>query len=273
MTHNCWNQIGVQGDRTCPELETVIHCQNCSVYSQAGRSLLDRPAPEGYVAEWTALLGQPPQQTDYRTIVSVAIFRLGQEWLALPATVFNQVLEPAPVHSLPHRSDRILRGIVNVRGQILLCVSLHDLLGIAAAPNAAVSSKATVHQTSGHSIMGHSVAGYPVVGHSTTADPAAKLAQTANRSTVSSSVNSTVSSTVGCYPRLVVVEKQRDLWAFNVDEFYGLHRCQTDQLQKAPAFSSQSLAGFTQSILPWHNQNVSYLDADCLFNALRQQAL
>ncbi|MEM7650108.1 MAG: chemotaxis protein CheW, partial [Cyanobacteria bacterium P01_A01_bin.70] len=37
MSHDCWNQIGVRGDRTCPTLETVIHCHNCPVYSQAGR--------------------------------------------------------------------------------------------------------------------------------------------------------------------------------------------------------------------------------------------
>lgn len=240
IQQNCWNQIGVQGDRTCSELEIVVHCQNCSVYSQAGRRLLDRPAPDGYVAEWTAMLAQTQtQQADYSTVVSVAIFRLGQEWLALPASLFNQVLEPAPVHSLPHRSDRILRGIVNVRGQLLLCVSLHELLGIAADPESPITSQLSGQKTS---------------------QPTGTTQLTNRRK-------------VGTYPRLVVMEKQRDTWAFEVNEFYGLHRCQSAQLRNAPAFSSQSLAGFTQSILPWHDQNVSYLDADCLFNALRQQTL
>lgn len=244
MQHNCWSHIGVQGDRTCSELEIVVHCQNCSVYSQAGRSLLDRPAPEGYVAEWTKVLAQTQaQQTDYSTIMSVAIFRLGQEWLALPASLFNQVLEPAPVHSLPHRSDRILRGIVNVRGQLLLCVSLHDLLSIPADPEFPVTSQMMSQNTSPHT---NQLAGATQLTHR---------------------------RKVGSYPRLVVMAKQRDTWAFEVDEFYGLHRCPSEQLRNAPAFSSQSLAGFTQSILPWHDQNVSYLDADCLFNALQQQAL
>ncbi len=240
MQQTCWSQIGVQGDRTCSELETVVHCQNCSVYSQAGRSLLDRPAPAGYVAEWTAMLAQTQtQQTDYRTVISVAIFRLGQEWLALPARLFNQVLEPTPVHSLPHRRDRILRGIVNVRGQILLCVSLHELLGIPADPESPITSQMSSPQTG---------------------QPTGATQLTHRRK-------------VGSYPRLVVMAKQRNTWAFEVDEFYGLHRCQSEQLQNAPAFSSQSLAGFSQSILPWHEQNVSYLNADCLFNALQQQAL
>jgi Magnesium chelatase, subunit ChlI len=37
---DCWNQIGVFGDGTCPELAKVIHCRNCPVYAAGGRSLL-----------------------------------------------------------------------------------------------------------------------------------------------------------------------------------------------------------------------------------------
>ncbi|NEN98182.1 MAG: chemotaxis protein CheW, partial [Moorea sp. SIO3I7] len=25
--NDCWNQIGVTGDRSCPELKTFIHCR------------------------------------------------------------------------------------------------------------------------------------------------------------------------------------------------------------------------------------------------------
>ena len=132
MQDTCWNQIGVRGDRSCPELKGAIHCQNCPVYGQAGRDLLERAAPDGYIAEWTELLAQSRQQQDTEQLnaVSVTIFRLGSEWMALPAGIFNQVLPPNPVHTLPHCSTRILRGIVNVRGQLLLCVSLHELLGV-----------------------------------------------------------------------------------------------------------------------------------------------
>jgi Magnesium chelatase, subunit ChlI len=38
--NDCWNQIGVFGDGTCPELAKVIHCRNCPVYAAGGRSLL-----------------------------------------------------------------------------------------------------------------------------------------------------------------------------------------------------------------------------------------
>jgi len=32
----CWNFIGIEGDRSCPQLATYTHCRNCPVYSTAG---------------------------------------------------------------------------------------------------------------------------------------------------------------------------------------------------------------------------------------------
>lgn len=59
---------------------------------------------------------------------SVFIFRLGSEWLALISSVIDEVVEPRVIHSLPHRRDGIVRGLVNVRGQLTLCVALEPLL-------------------------------------------------------------------------------------------------------------------------------------------------
>ncbi len=41
---DCWNRIGIHGDRSCPLLVDHIHCRNCSVYSAAATRLLDRYA-------------------------------------------------------------------------------------------------------------------------------------------------------------------------------------------------------------------------------------
>ena len=60
--------------------------------------------------------------------MAVLLFRLQAEWLALPAQVFQEVAERRPVHSLPHRRQGIVLGLVNVRGELLLCVSLARLL-------------------------------------------------------------------------------------------------------------------------------------------------
>ena len=140
MVDDCWNRIGVEGDRSCPELKTAIHCRNCSVYSAAGRSLLEREAPEGYLEEWTNVLADIQSERNEWGIdsliaqtaetVSIAIFRLGEECLALPVRLLQEVAPPCIIHTLPHRTNELFLGLVNIRGEILLCVSLSCLLGI-----------------------------------------------------------------------------------------------------------------------------------------------
>ena len=60
------------------------------------------------------------------------IFRLGVEWLAFRAQTIAEVTNPRPVHRVPHRSNEVFVGLVNLQGQVQLCVSLHGLLGVTA---------------------------------------------------------------------------------------------------------------------------------------------
>ena len=128
---DCWNRIGVRGDRSCPELARVLHCHNCPVFAAAGRRFLDTPAPAAYLEEWTDRLAAPVEQTaaDQQ---SVLLFRLGEEWLALRVQVLVEVTTPRPVHRVPHRAG-LLAGLVNIRGELHLCVHLAQLLGIKSA--------------------------------------------------------------------------------------------------------------------------------------------
>jgi chemotaxis-related protein WspD len=141
---DCWHRIGVAGDRSCPELKTFIHCRNCPVFAAAARTFFDRPAPEGYLVEWTQWLarsdgldprGEAKGDEDshalaHRDGASVLIFRLGGEWLAFLTRAVAEVTTPRPVHRVPHRSNRVFSGLVNLQGQAQLCVSLHGLLGV-----------------------------------------------------------------------------------------------------------------------------------------------
>jgi len=127
----CWSKIGVfsADSPSCPVLEQVIHCQNCEVYCAAGRTLFERAAPAGYAEEWTRLL-RLGKQAEQLESLSLLVFRIGSEWLALSTTALRQVSEMRAIHSLPHRSDSVLLGLVNVRGQLQFCFSLATLLGI-----------------------------------------------------------------------------------------------------------------------------------------------
>ncbi|MBW4559595.1 MAG: chemotaxis protein CheW [Mojavia pulchra JT2-VF2] len=147
---SCWNAIGIGGDRSCAELSTFTHCRNCPVYSTAGRHLLERTIPENYRHEWTELLAQKRAGAESKLLMSpehshvqsyvlpatetlaVVIFRLQREWLALSAQVFKETTSPSPIHTLPHRSNQILRGLMNIRGELQLCISLSNLLNLEA---------------------------------------------------------------------------------------------------------------------------------------------
>jgi chemotaxis-related protein WspD len=129
----CWNEIGVQGNATCPELQQVIHCRNCPIYSKAGVQLLDRPLLPEYRRAWTEHFAQKKQLASPARH-SALLFRINAEWLALPTPAFQEVAERRLVHSLPHRRQGIVLGLVNVRGELLICVSLGHLLGLIRSP-------------------------------------------------------------------------------------------------------------------------------------------
>lgn len=126
---DCWRRVGVSGDRSCPELTTFIHCRNCPVVAAAARRFFERPAPAGYLEAWGEILARPeaPSTADAR---GVLVFRLGDEWLALPMATLVEVTTPRKLHRVPHRSGSILAGLVNIRGQLQLCVRLAGLLGL-----------------------------------------------------------------------------------------------------------------------------------------------
>ncbi|MFV2066345.1 MAG: chemotaxis protein CheW [Pirellulales bacterium] len=93
--------------------------------------LLDRELSPGQLDENTARVGQP-MGTEPRKVARVLVCRLHGETLALPATDIDRVAHVAIVHRIPHRTNRVVRGIVNMGGELQLCGSLADLLGMTA---------------------------------------------------------------------------------------------------------------------------------------------
>jgi chemotaxis signal transduction protein len=128
--HDCWNSIGVRGDKSCPELARHAHCRNCPAYAATAATLLDRDQHGTVDDDWKRDFAAeaPAEQRKTRSAILV---RLGKEWFALPILLLDQVSEHRRIHSLPHRRSPALLGMVNVRGQLLICVSLAHVLGIA----------------------------------------------------------------------------------------------------------------------------------------------
>jgi len=128
LIDDCWNRIGVHGDKQCPLLERHIHCRNCQVYASAATRLLDRYAllQDEHV--------EPPPPDEDSVGRSMLLFRLGEEWLALACACLAEISPLQSVHSLPHQRSRVLQGVANVRGALVPCLSLADLLGVEVLP-------------------------------------------------------------------------------------------------------------------------------------------
>lgn len=125
----CWRHVGTSGDRTCPELARFIHCRNCPVIAEAARRFFERPAPPGYRESWQEMLEQTVEAVDDEE-VSVLVFRVATEWLALPTAALVEVATPRPIHPLPHRTGTPFLGIVNIRGQLRLACGMQALLAL-----------------------------------------------------------------------------------------------------------------------------------------------
>lgn len=209
----CWTVIGVQGDASCPELKQHVHCRSCPVFAAAGRSLFSRPAPEGYLSEWAQTLAKPPPK-DAAKSESAVIFRLGREWLALETAVLVEVAAMRKPRRVAHRSSNVLSGLVNIRGQLELCVSLRSLLR--------VQDGATTDEA---------------------------------------------------HRRLVVVEREKERWAFDADEVHGVFRYAKEELEAVPSTlsaRSHDVGTFARAMIVWAPRRAALLDSEEVWNALRQ---
>ncbi len=227
--HDCWNQIGVEGNGTCRELVKHIHCRNCPVYSAAGLQLLDRPLPASYRQERAEHYAQVKKITQPARL-SVVIFRLGNEWLALPTPIFQEVAEQRVMHTLPHRRPGghrgLALGLVNVRGELLICASIRRLLGLPEEREA----------------------------------PAAR-SQPGTRTVFERLLVASGPAAPGGPPQRV---------AFPVDEVHGIHRIPKQEVKDPPATVSRTALTHTQGVFGWRDRTVGLLEAESFFTALNR---
>ena len=130
--NDCWTNIGIQGNATCPELKQLIHCRNCPAYATAAVILFEREVPPEYIAEWTLHLSKK-KEIDVPGLLSVLVFRISQEWYALETRYVREITEEHVVHHIPHCKTNFIKGLVNIHGKIQICFSFGDLIETDAA--------------------------------------------------------------------------------------------------------------------------------------------
>ncbi len=100
----------------------------------AASHLFERTPAQDYIDEWTHALMEPPSLEREKGILSVMVFRLGKEWLALPTVCFKEVISRRPIHRIPHQNNKILLGIINLNGELKLYIALDRILEIEPIP-------------------------------------------------------------------------------------------------------------------------------------------
>lgn len=129
--NDCWNKIGVwsSASEKCERLSQVVHCRNCDVFSQAGREVLDRRPPGGYVTQWRNEIAHQQEEID-KSLQGLMTFRIGKEWFAVPAKSLQEIAELRIIHRVPHNDNPYIAGIVNIGGEVDICYSLGNFLGV-----------------------------------------------------------------------------------------------------------------------------------------------
>ncbi len=130
-TADCWNSIGIWSGarKKCEKLTEYIHCRNCPIFLAAGHSVFERVAPLEYLSQWQKEISKKKSRDNSKN-KSVLIFRVGHEWFALPATILDEVANERTIHRIPRNMNRFISGIVNINGEIKVCYSLSELLGL-----------------------------------------------------------------------------------------------------------------------------------------------
>ncbi len=126
----------------CERLAEHVHCRNCEVYAAAATYLLDRIALRQDQLDSAETMDSQREQSDLGETRSILVFRLGEEWFGLATGSLVEVAPMNPIHSLPHQRSRALQGVTNVRGALVACLSLGELLDL--EPGAAPVSERRV---------------------------------------------------------------------------------------------------------------------------------
>jgi chemotaxis-related protein WspD len=118
---------------------------DAAAHASAILRLLDKPIGPEELDAGVALAARPLDPRHGQS-VRLLVFRIGEESAALPAQQLRRVTPLARPSPIPHRSSLVLRGICNIRGEIVLCADLHRLLGLPARVEAAASQAAAADQ-------------------------------------------------------------------------------------------------------------------------------
>lgn len=114
-----------------------------------GEHLFDRPHPPGYIEEWRKFMEQSKLSKPVGQ--SVMVFRIDDEWLALPTIAIEKITTIQSIHKLPFRTNAVLLGVTNIDGELRMAISLQALLGM--TPSTPESDNKKLHLSHNQAIL------------------------------------------------------------------------------------------------------------------------
>lgn len=141
----CWKSKGIYGDRSCTKLAIHTHCRNCEVYTEAASALRDQ-FYSNELADDELSLSTSLQQINVEPMQRCIVFRLANQWFAIPSKFLTEVSLPLAIRAVPNRHSTTLRGVCNVKGQLIPCISLHRLFTLAESDISSASHRMLVLQ-------------------------------------------------------------------------------------------------------------------------------
>lgn len=93
-------------------------------------SSLGLPIPEGRRDEWALGLAQKQAEVRETSRLRLFLFRVGGEWFGIEPAMLSMTIPYARPRRLPHQRGRIIDGLVNADGRVIVCLSLERFAGV-----------------------------------------------------------------------------------------------------------------------------------------------
>lgn len=71
--------------------------------------------------------------------------------------------------------------------------------------------------------------------------------------------------------RLLVIQNENDLWAFPVNEVFGIHYSDSILLENVPVTLSKSSTNYFKGLIKWKEYSVGYIDEELLIYSLKKE--
>lgn len=93
-------------------------------------SNLQQPIPPGRREEWATLFAAKLHDEKVGITRRLFLFRLQNEWFGIDPAALAMTIPHVKARQLPHQRGKIVEGVINADGRVILCLSLERFAGV-----------------------------------------------------------------------------------------------------------------------------------------------